>query len=180
MNGALGQELQVLRIAVLVAGGIGLFCLVYGISSAPTRVATRLGLRGLKRQRVLQSNEMWAAVEPMVRWLGVRVSGIPSDDQRAALDRQIGLAGDYLGLTADEYLAMSLLSFAGGLIGGAIFGVLTGLGSMMIIILGMLGGALPYMQISGTAQERIKSIGRGLPYVIDLRALMRGRFSGQP
>jgi tight adherence protein C len=38
----------------------------------------------------------------------------------------------------------------------------------------MLGGALPYMQISGVGQERLKNISRGLPYVIDLMALSMG------
>ena len=37
-----------------------------------------------------------------------------------------------------------------------------------------LGGAMPYMQISGIAQERLKNVSRGLPYVIDLMALSMG------
>ena len=143
----------------------------YSVASAPTRVASRLGLRGLKRQRALQSNEAWAAIEPLVRWLGVRVSGIPTEEQRAALDRQLSLAGDYLGLTPEEYLALFIVSA----FGGACVGLAGGYFFDMVALLGILGtviGAVaPYMIVSGEAQERIKNVSRGLPYVIDLMAL---------
>jgi len=146
---SISVHLQVMRVFALVMLLIALMAFTYAIASAPTRVANRLGLRGLKRQRVLAQNELWASIEPLVRWLGVRLSGILTDEQRAELDRQIGLAGDYMGLTAD-------------------------MGGITLIVGIMLGGALPYMQISGVAQERLKNIGRGLPYVIDLMALSMG------
>ncbi len=164
----------ILKFASLAALSIALGSLVYGVVSAPTRVATRLGLRGLKRQRALAQNEAWASVEPLVRWLGVRMSGIPTEEQREVLDRQINLAGDYMGLTADEYIALSVLSALAGTGVGAVAGYLLEMGGLLAVAGVMLGGALPYMQISGAAQERMKSIGRGLPYVIDLMALSMG------
>ena len=146
----------------------------YSVASAPTRVASRLGLRGLKRQRALQSNDGWAAIEPMVRWLGVRVSGIPTDEQRAALDKQISLAGDFLGLTAEEYLALYILSsFAGGVV-GTVAGYFLDMTVLLGIVGLVIGAVAPYMIVSGEAQERIKNISRGLPYVIDLMALAMG------
>jgi tight adherence protein C len=167
-------QLQVMRGAVLATMVLAMMAFSYGVASAPTRVASRLGLRGLKRQRVLAQNELWAGIEPLVRWLGVRVSGLLSEPQRAELERQIGLAGDYLGITADEYLAMTLLSaFVGGIV-GAFGGYVLEMGGILFVIGVMLGGAIPYMQISGVAQERLKNIGRGLPYVIDLMALSMG------
>lgn len=167
-------QLQAMRGAVLACIVLALMLGTYGISSAPTRTANRLGLRGLKRQKVLKENEMWASVEPLIRWLGVRVSGILSDSQRDELERQIGLAGDYMGITADEYLAMTLLAgFVGGIV-GAFGGWITEMGGIIFVVGVMLGGAMPYMQISGVAQERLKNIGRGLPYVIDLMALSMG------
>jgi tight adherence protein C len=172
--GNVSVQVQGMRVAVLACVVIALMAFSYGIASAPTRVASRLGLRGLKRQRVLAQNELWASVEPLVRWLGVRVSGILSDQQRAELDRQIGLAGDYMGLTADEYLALMLLSSVTGLGVGVLGGWLLEIGGISIVVGTMLGGAIPYMQISGVAQERLKNVGRGLPYVIDLMALSMG------
>jgi len=170
----LSIQLIVLRFGVLAAGAMAVVMLVYTLASAPTRVASRLGLRGLKRQRVLAKSEAWAGLEPVVRWLGVRLSGIPTDAQRAELDRLVGLAGDFMGLTADEFLALSLLSGIGGAGVGVVAAYVTDLGPFMSIALTVLGLALPYLQVSGAATERLKSIGRGLPYVIDLMALSMG------
>src|SRR5688572_20463059 len=104
---------QAIRFAAPACFSFALMSLVYGIVSAPTRQASRLGLRGLKRTRILSENEVWAGIEPLVRWLGVRVSGLPSDEQRAQLEKHIALAGDYMGLTADEYLALTIISGVG-------------------------------------------------------------------
>jgi tight adherence protein C len=146
----------------------------YTVGSAPTRVASRLGLRGLKRQRALESNGLWAAIEPLVRWLGVRVSGIPSEEQRIALDRQISLAGDFLGMTAEEYLALYIVTSAAGSAVGAAVGFFLDMVTLLTIVGLVVGAVAPYMIVSGEAQERIKNISRGLPYVIDLMALAMG------
>jgi tight adherence protein C len=94
--------LAVIAVAVLLA--------VYAVASAPSRVASRLGMRGLKRQRALQDSAQWGQIEPFVRWLGVRVSGLMSEGMRKSIDHQIALAGDFLGLTPEEYVALSILS----------------------------------------------------------------------
>lgn len=164
-------QLQFLRAAVLAAFVLTLALVTYAVFNTPSQLASRLGLRGLKRQRVRLENEAWAAIEPVVRWLGVRLSGILSAEQRAELDKQIALAGDYLGLTADEYLALILVSTIAGTIVGAFTGWIFELGGITVVVGAMLGGCVPYLQISGVAQERLKSISRGLPYVIDLMAL---------
>jgi tight adherence protein C len=67
-----------------------------------------------------------------------------------------------------------VLSFAGGGTAGLIIGLLLDLGGIAVIAGALLGGVLPYLQISGEAQERSKAINRGLPYVIDLMALSMG------
>ncbi|MBL9111814.1 MAG: type II secretion system F family protein [Myxococcales bacterium] len=171
---ALSTQLLVLRYTWIVALAGAIVTLVYTLLSAPTRQVSRYGLRGLKRQRALANNDLWATVEPLVRWLGVRVSGIPTEEQRAELDKQIGLAGDFMGITADEYIALSILSAIGGGIVGLFGGFVLDLGNIAVIAGLVLGGSLPYMQISGEAQERLKSVSRGLPYVIDLMALSMG------
>ena len=165
---------QAVRILAPACFSFALMSLAYGIASAPTRTASRLGLRGLKRTRILAENEMWAAIEPLVRWLGVRVSGIPTDEQRAILEKHISLAGDYMGLTADEYLALSIISGVGCGVLGGIAGYVMDMGGLTVVIGVMLGLAGPYMQISGVGQERLKNVSRGLPYTIDLMALAMG------
>jgi tight adherence protein C len=157
----------------LACVGISIFILMYTLGSAPTRIATRLGLRGLKRQRALSQPGIWPALEPLVRWLGVRVSGILPDEQRNKLDEQITQAGDLLGLTVDEYVALCFVSFVACTIAGFALAVLTD-NYTIPMLSGPVGAVLPYMQISGYAQDRLKNVSRGLPYVIDLMALAMG------
>ncbi|MDB4936745.1 MAG: Type secretion system protein TadC, associated with Flp pilus assembly [Labilithrix sp.] len=168
-----GVSLMVLLYRFGAAGAffVALSVASYAVASAPTRVASRLGLRGLKRQRALANNDAWATIEPLVRWLGVRVSGIPTEEQRAALDKQLSLAGDYLGLTPEEYLALFIVSAIGGGIAGLAAGAFFEMTALLGIVGAVIGAIAPYMIVSGEAQERIKNISRGLPYVIDLMAL---------
>jgi tight adherence protein C len=170
----MSQTVLILGYMSIAAIVIALFVVSYVIASAPSSPSNPLGLRGLKRQRILATNETWANVEPLIRWMGIRVSGIMSETQRAALDNQLSLAGDWMGITPEEYLGLTLLSGMACAAGGAIIGWLTGLGMLLVIIVGLMGLALPYMQISGAAQDRLKDISRGLPYAIDLMALAMG------
>ena len=108
-------------VSILITGA-GIFGMMYTVAASPTRTVSRLGLRGLKRQRALDKSESWRTLEPFVRWLGVRVSGVISDEMAAKIDEQISLAGDYMGITADEFVAMSIMSAIGGLISGILIG----------------------------------------------------------
>lgn len=164
---------EVWKMLFLGAVGVSIFLVIYTLAASPTRIASRLGLRGLKRQRALAEPGLWPTLEPLVRWLGVRLSGVLPDEQRDKLDQQITYAGDFLGLTVDEYLALCVLSFIGCTIAGVALG--STLDNYSIAVLcGPVGAVLPYMQISGYAQERLKAVSRGLPYVIDLMALAMG------
>ncbi len=162
-------DLEKARMLVVGAFGLALFAAVFALASAPSIPASRLGMRGLKRQRALRGN--WSTLEPLVRWLGVRVSGILPRGLRRGLDRQLLLAGDYLGMVPEEYVSLSIVSFVLGLGFGIVFGIVAESVSVFAIVGGVLGALLPYLQISGEAQRRLKEIGRGLPYVIDLMAL---------
>jgi tight adherence protein C len=170
----MSTQIQLLGYLSICVIGLALFSLAFGVASAPTQPSSPLGLRGLKRQRTLATNELWATMEPVVRWIGIRMSGILTPAQRNALDLQINLAGDWLGITAEEYLAVSLLSGVACGLAGLVAGYIMDVGNMMGIFVGVVGFALPYMQVSGAAQERLKNISRGLPYAIDLMALAMG------
>lgn len=164
-------DYHALRYAFIGATSLALFSVVYAMASAPSRIASRLGMRGLKRRRALENNPAWAQIEPLVRWLGVRVSGILSEGFRERASKQLALAGDFLGLTPDEYVALSILSLLAGMLFGAVFGQLSGMGATMFIIVGPVGAALPYLAVSSEADRRLRQINRGLPYMIDLLAL---------
>jgi tight adherence protein C len=152
---------------------IAIFFAVYGLASAPTRVASRLGMRGLKRREAIETKTGWSLFEPLVRWLGVRVSGIMGDKTHQRLDAQIALAGDFLGITAEEYVALSILSCVGMGTFGALFGVVAeanaiGLYAAAGVTLGLV---LPYLQITDAGQRRLANINEALPYIVDLMAL---------
>jgi len=167
-------QIQLLGFLSIALFAVAFFAVAFGIASAPTRPSSPLGLRGLKRTRTLATNDQWRQFEPLVRWLGIRVSGIATDSQRAALDYHLSLAGDWLGITPDEYIALSLISGVASFFGGLLAGYIMGVGHMLAIFVGFVGFALPYMQVSGAGQERLKHISRRLPYAIDLMALAMG------
>jgi tight adherence protein C len=152
--------------------GAGLFGVTYILASAESREGGRFGLRGLKRQQELSRNEQWATIEPFVRWLGVRLSPILTTEQRTSIDKMLGLAGDWMGATADEFVALSLLSgFAGFLLAYAVH-VVAKVDLSLIGILGVtLGVTIPYQRVSDSGIERMRLVSRGLPYVVDLMAL---------
>ena len=167
-------QTQLLRTASTGTIALGLVSATYIIASAPTREASRLGLRGLKRQRAIARSDFWAKVEPLVRWMGVRMSSLLSDSFRAQLDEQISLSGDYMGLTAEEYVAICLLSGVGCAFTAFVLAIIANFGTAGGLPFGVVGLALPYMQITGERDNRLKLISRGLPYVTDLMALAMG------
>lgn len=159
-----------LRWAFLGFVSLSLGATALWVASRPSRVASRLGMRGLKRQRALL-DPLWSTVEPLVRWAGVRVSGVASDKTRAKLDLALTHAGDYKGLTADEYLGMMMLlaSLLAGL--GVGLAYLDGRMLFLVPILAAVGAVIPHLAVDGARVERFRDINRGLPYAIDLMAL---------
>jgi len=156
-------------LSIVATSGAGAWS-AYTVLCAPSRPAERLGIRGLMRQRALQ-DPSWRRIEPMVRWLGVRLGGALSEKQYAALDRQLLLAGDYLGMTPPEYVALSVLTFACGVVVGLVVAKLTQIGAVVVLACALLGAGLPYLSVSGEGEKRLKSVSRRLPGAVDLVAL---------
>lgn len=164
------MSLAALRILIVVLGALVTGGGAFVIARRPTRIASRLGMRGLKRQRALL-DPTWAALDPLVRWMGVRVSGVLADRTRNDLDKMLTYAGDYMGLTVDEYVAMIMLAgLAGAAVGGGI-AFYDGRFLFAIFALALAGGAIPYVIVDNARVERFRALNRGLPYAIDLMAL---------
>jgi tight adherence protein C len=162
------------KVGIAAVLALALFILGYAAGSAPTLQGQRLGLRGLKRRRALETVPGWAEAEPVVRWMGARVSWLMSESTRADLSRQISLAGDFMGLLPEEVIGFSILSAVLGCLAGLLFGWVTGMGNILLIGGTGIGALLPYLRISGAGTERMKNINRRLPYAIDLLALAMG------
>jgi tight adherence protein C len=153
-----------LATATIAAGTIG-----WSLASAKARDAGRLGPRGLKRTRAL-ANPWFAMVEPVLRWGGTRISGLLPDSLVRSLDGRLMRAGDYLGLTPEEYVvalvAGSVLGFACGWFhrhGGA-----TDAAPFFACVVGFVAVQMHFDKQIAT---RVRELTNGLPYVIDLLSL---------
>lgn len=156
------------------AGALGLTAAALGfaLTLAPSRIASRLGLRGLKRQRALEQSDVWRIVEPLVRWLGVRFGSVLRAAQRERIDRKLSLAGDVLGLNPEEYLALSLLSTLAGVGMALAFAHVGDISVNFLLMLFLpIGALLPHFQVTGMARDRLVAISRGLPFVVDLMGM---------
>lgn len=159
---------EYLGIGLLVVG-FALF--VFQLALKPGEIQPDVGIKGLKRKAVLDEGGPFNSIEPMMRWLAARIASLPIDDLRTSINTQIRHGGEYLGLTADEYLALSAfgaLFFLGFAVGVDYF---VPLGGIVIMMLTAFGAILPHLQVSGEIERRFKQVNRGLPFAIDLVAL---------
>jgi len=90
---------------------------------------------------------------------------------RPNAERLLMHAGDYLGLSADEFFALVLLSAFAGAVFAAMFVVLAGFSPVLIPILGAGAGYLAYSEVRHTIELRRRDVNRALPSAIDLIAL---------
>ncbi|HYQ44850.1 MAG TPA: type II secretion system F family protein [Polyangiaceae bacterium] len=167
----MSAALFLLRSGISLSVFFALWLLSYTVASTPVRSASYLGLRGLQRSRAERDSSLFRQLEPTLRWLGARLEPLLSDATRARIDRQIMLAGDFWGLLPEEAVALTLVSLLGGLSAGAAYGALLSRGPLYIVLAGMVGLMLPYLQLTGMEQERRKRVQNGLPSVIDLLSL---------
>jgi tight adherence protein C len=168
------QRLLVLKVLACLGVGACLSFVTYAASVAPLSDGKRMGRRGLKRRRAIEQHELWRTVEPVVRWLGMRVSGLMPEPFRQRLDYQVSIAGDYLGLLPEEVVGLSILSGLGGLVLGSGLAALSGMGALAVLGCTVFGAMAPNMNISSAAAARFKAVNRRLPYAIDLLALGMG------
>ncbi len=161
------------KLGSALCAGVFLGQLVYSIAKAPSRTVVNTGLRGLKRQRAIAESDLWARLEPFVRWLGVRLRGLLTEDLRVVLERKLALAGDYAGLVAEEVLALMVIC---GVVFAAV-GFALGNASdndLLPLLFGILGPWIPWIHITDAGRIRLTSVRRDLPYFVDLLSLSVG------
>ncbi len=162
------QLFEYLGLGFLIVG-FGLF--VYLLALTPPDIQPDVGVKGLKRKAVLDEGGPFNSVEPLMRWLAARIGALPPDETRTNINTYIRHGGEYLGLTADEYLALCVLgSITFGLIGFALDWYAQ-IGGIFVLMLGAFGALLPHLQVTGEIERRFKQVNRGLPFAIDLVAL---------
>jgi len=126
------------------------------------------------RQRAVAESDTWAAVEPTVRWVGVRLSPVVPETIKTRIDGLLTQAGDYLGLTPEEYVGLSALSTGFGVTAGAIAHYVVGVGVWLVFVAAAVGCVIPWIQLRSVRDGRYQALSSGLPYAIDLMSLSLG------
>jgi tight adherence protein C len=147
------------------------FIAAYSLAAAPIAPGSRLGIRGLKRTRALDSNPLFAKIDPLLRWLAARVSPLVKGGFRAQLERQLVAAGDFWGLSPEDYMGLNILACSLSFLVVGVVEVLFHKPFLLVLLIGPFGAALPYFHLSGEAQRRLRRIQNALPYAIDLMSL---------
>ncbi len=165
---------MILGYAGIAAVGAGLFIVAFILGRNPGAERPELGLRGLKRQRAINEGGLFAKVEPAVRQVAGWMRGIPAPKFRARIQDELHYSGEWLGLDANEFMALTLLAALGFAGLGAFAVAMLDLPVVVMVVLALLGGVLPYTRVQGEAKQRMKEINRALPGAIDLAALCMG------
>jgi tight adherence protein C len=163
-----------LRYASLACIGGGLFVITLILGRNPPAERPEVGVRGLKRRRALEEGGLFASTEPAVRLVAGWLEGLPIAKTRQKIQQKITYAGDYLGLSANELLALSLLSAIGMAFVGVFISYMAQLPAIITIFMVLLGAYMPIMSVDSEAQERFKQVNRSLPTAIDLASLCMG------
>ncbi len=161
----------ILLYAGLGCVALGLFVMTYILGSSPGAARPELGTRGMKRRMGLEGGGSFPILEPPMRFMAGWFDGMALSRIRPAVEAQIGYAGDYLGLSSNDFMALSLMGAIGLGLTGAFISTMANIPVMFYIVLVIVGAYLPWLQITGEAQARFKQVTRSLPTSIDLAAL---------
>ncbi len=153
---------------------VGLSSLVFHLSMTPAAVRPTLGMRGLKRANALRRGGSFAVVEPPVRVLAGWLAAFPLRRVRTRLRRSLVRAGEYLGLSEDELMAMCVVCGLGlGMVGLLVCRVLM-LPRLLAVCALCLGLVAPWFRVLAVAQARARSVSRGLAGSVELAAMCMG------
>jgi tight adherence protein C len=143
----------------------------YRLMSAKPAATPVFGSRGERRQRAVEKSQLFALFEPAIRLVGAWFAAVPLDASRVKIEKKLADAGYYLGITADEYLALRVFCFVGFGVVGALLGASVGAPELLTAVGCALGPVLLSFQVSGERDRRFKEVSRGLPGEIDMTAM---------
>jgi len=154
--------------AAVLGGASGL---TFQLAKMPLADRPTLGARGLNRTKALRQGALFPFVEPTVRLLAAWLPLIRMERIRVHLRRSLTHAGDYLGLSDDELIALCILSGLGFGGGTLIACQLLEIPRSFSVGALCIGAFLPWVRVMGVAQQRALSVGRGLPASVELASM---------
>ena len=153
----------------MILGSVSVF--VFQVAMTPTAIRPTLGSRGLNRAKALRRHGLFALCEPLVRVVAAWVSVLPIERTRRPLRRSLMHAGEYLGLSEDELVAMCGLSGLGlGIVGWLVCELLR-LPAVWAASALCVGATAPWFRVLAVAKARARSVSSGLPGAVELAAM---------
>ena len=168
------DELRAVSLGALMALALCVGLFLHVMLTQPSFAAPRHGLRGLKRARARAGGGVFKDVEPLLLWTAARVAPTLSRKRRVELTHAIMIAGEVWGLAPEEMVALGLLCALVGLALGGCYVALLGGGVLFVLLFGALGFMLPGLQLSALGTERVRTIQRRIPHIVDLLVLSLG------
>ena len=166
------QNLLLALSFIMVLAGVSSFAFL--LSLTPASVRPTLGTRGLNRARALRRGGPFAMAEPLVRVLAGWLASLPLEPVRTRVRRSLVRAGEYLGLSEDELMAMCVVcGLALGMAGLLVCRVLM-LPRLLVACALCLGLVGPWFRVLAVAQARARSVSRGLAGSVELAAMCMG------
>ncbi len=152
-----------------ILGGVS--ALVFQLALTPAATRPTLGGRGINRAKALYRGGLFALAEPPVRVLAAWVGVLPIERIRRRLRLSLTHAGEYLGFSEDELIAMCAPCGLGlGMVGWLVCALLK-LPGMLAIGALCLGVMAPWFRVLAVARARARSVSRGLPGAVELAAM---------
>lgn len=136
-------------------------------ASLPALPRVTLGRRGERRKLALDGS--FRHIEPLVRWLGARCSALPLPGVRAQLDAILQRSGSFLGLDANELLALCALGAAASV--GLAYALISRVLGLWIAVSFVLGALAPVIAVLDHKRGRDRRITRQLPAALDVFTL---------
>ena len=172
------MTLNMLRWSILALTFLSMWTLIAVLASVQVPPVPRLGHRGSQRRRAMADSAVLRAVEPLIRLVCGWVAVLPMRRLRTLQERALVRASHPLGLTADENIALSVLSGRGlsSTTGAILWAAGKGpdIGPIGVAAGLLFGLALPNIHLRETAQRRAKEIARALPQAIEVAAMCMG------
>lgn len=154
-----------------LAFAVAIFGFALVLAHVPPLVRPTFGRRGEQRTRALEGSALLRLGEPLILQVAAFVARVAPRTWQSNLDDRLTRAGNWLGLTPDEFVATSLLATA---LGGALAAgsaAIIGVSPRWAFLGAAFLGAAPAFRVGAEAKRRTKEMNRRLPAAIDLLAL---------
>ena len=159
-----------LPLSIVMATACAFVFIWFWPRSIPMTVHT--GERGRRRKQALCHCSWYRILEPLINNLAFRISRFPIEGARSRIENRLKNACYPLGMSSNDFLALSLIaSLAGAVIGGVLTLLMDRTAGAGAVIGAVFGAAVPWLRLDEAKRRLRFSIARSLPQGIDLVAL---------